>query len=46
MPGSLADALTERDFDMLLSRVDDESLESAARVINSGADIGVILIGQ
>lgn len=46
MPGSLVDALTERDFDMLLSRVDDESLESAARVINFGVAIGVILIGQ
>jgi len=46
MVGSLADALTERDFDMLLSRVDAESLESAARVINSGVAIGVILIGQ
>ena len=46
MVGSLADALTERDFDMLLSRVDAESLESAARVINSGMAIGVILIGQ
>lgn len=46
MLGSLADSLTERDFDMLLSRVDAESLESAARVINCGVAIGVIPIGQ
>ena len=46
MLGSLADALTGRGFDMLVSRVDADNLESAAQAYDTGVAIGVILIGQ
>jgi DNA-binding LacI/PurR family transcriptional regulator len=46
MLGSLADALTESGFDMLVSRVDAEQLDAAAQPFDTGRVIGVILIGQ
>ncbi|CAN7742947.1 LacI family DNA-binding transcriptional regulator [Duganella sp. Dugasp56] len=46
MLGSLADALTELGFDMLVSRVDAEELDAAAAPFDTGRVIGIVLIGQ
>jgi DNA-binding LacI/PurR family transcriptional regulator len=44
--GSLADALTVRGYDMLVSRIDAERLTLAGDISASGRAIGVIMIGQ
>jgi DNA-binding LacI/PurR family transcriptional regulator len=42
MVGSLADALTDRGYDMLLSRVDAEALESISALYDAGRAIGIV----
>ena len=44
--GSLADALTERGHDMLLTRVDAGRLDQAAQVFHTGRAMGIVLVGQ
>lgn len=46
MLGSLADALTDRGHDMLLSRVDADELSAVEQLQRSGRAIGIIMIGQ
>lgn len=46
MLGSLADALTELGYDMLLSRVDSEHLDNLAQLYDTGRARGIVVIGQ
>jgi DNA-binding LacI/PurR family transcriptional regulator len=46
MLGSLADALTDRQYDMLLSRVDADHLDRISALYDSGRVGGIIVIGQ
>jgi DNA-binding LacI/PurR family transcriptional regulator len=46
MLGSLADALTDQGYDLLLSRVDSQHLDEVAKLYETGRVKGIILIGQ
>ena len=44
--GSLADVLTERGYEMLLTRVPAERLDQAAQAFHTGRAVGIVLVGQ
>jgi DNA-binding LacI/PurR family transcriptional regulator len=44
--GSVADAITARGYEMLLSRVSAEQIYSVAQLVQTGRAVGIILIGQ
>jgi DNA-binding LacI/PurR family transcriptional regulator len=46
MIGALADVLTERDYEMLLVRMDAEQLPTLGTLVDGGRTAGIILVGQ
>lgn len=44
--GSVADALTERGYEMLLSRVPAAELDRAASIVEGGRAAGIVMVGQ
>ena len=44
--GSLADALTDQGYDMLVSRLNADDLQLASQYCDNGRALGVILVGQ
>jgi DNA-binding LacI/PurR family transcriptional regulator len=46
MLGTLADALTDRGFDMLVARVSSQHLDAVAHYYETGLALGIILVGQ
>jgi DNA-binding LacI/PurR family transcriptional regulator len=44
--GCIADTLTARSYDMLLTRIDEERIDEVETIVASGRALGVIVIGQ
>lgn len=44
--GCIADTLTARGYDMLLTRIDEERIDEVETIVASGRALGVIVIGQ
>ena len=44
--GSVADALTDRGYEMLLSRVPASQLDKAAGIVEGGRAAGIVMVGQ
>ena len=46
MLGSLADHLTDQNFDLLFSRIEADAIDEVANLVDSGRVCGIIIIGQ